>query len=340
MLNDVHYERFSIDRADGYVGVMIDDLTTLGTKEPYRMFTARCEYRVLLRADNADLRLTAKAARMGLIDDVRAARYAQRRSAIESARRILQEVTYLPHEWEARLPGFPNSGHGRRRSALDVLGYNDVSARRLIDALPEHVRAVFSVPSADDDGTFVLNTTGATVNADDVKPEQEPAAPASPAPVDMHAPAEGPEDTPEDAPEGSPNPFASQKRQRKEELAQEAADRRANAVPEELRSTVLGADVVSQLEVEAKYMPIIKRQIADVRQMRVHKAVRIPDAVDFAVIPAMSNEEREKLILNKPKTIGDAAAIPGITPAGAQALVTYVRAFIKRENAAKAVMDA
>ena len=113
-----------LDRADAYTGVMVDDLTTRGAPEPYRMFTSRAEYRLLLRADNADERLTDKADAAGLIGPERRAAYDRRKAALESARARLRNLAGTPPELAAA--GLAVRQDGVRRSAFDLLGHPNV----------------------------------------------------------------------------------------------------------------------------------------------------------------------------------------------------------------------
>lgn len=128
-------DAFVPDRADGYLGVMIDDLVTLGTQEPYRMFTSRAEYRLLLRADNADLRLTPMGMEAGVIGSTRAAAFVAKREALDEARARMQALTATPKELAAA--GLHVNQDGVRRSALDLFSYQTVTWQTLKTLWPE-----------------------------------------------------------------------------------------------------------------------------------------------------------------------------------------------------------
>jgi tRNA uridine 5-carboxymethylaminomethyl modification enzyme len=227
-LNSVLYEPFVVDRADGFVGVMIDDLTARGTKEPYRVFTSRSEYRLLLRADNADLRLTGKAGRRGLVSRERLEEHSTRRKAIEVARQRMQGLAMTPKEWNSRANTSLAEGANKPRSAYEVLGYNGVDTQRILD---------------------VVTSEGIEVD---------------------HA-------------------------------------------------------TYTQLQMEAAYAPMLKKQIAEVRNMREGVRIAIPVDIDYAKVPSLSSEEREKLARYSPKTIGEAQRIDGMTAAGVSLLSSYVK---------------
>ena len=122
-------ENFVISRADAYLGVMIDDLVTRGVSEPYRMFTSRAEYRLRLRADNADQRLTPRAIEMGLAGALRARHFKAKQNALAEGRSILDALTITPNE--ANNQGLTINRDGRRRSAFDLLSYPEITWKAL-----------------------------------------------------------------------------------------------------------------------------------------------------------------------------------------------------------------
>ena len=116
-------------RGDAYIGVLVDDLVTRGVNEPYRMFTSRAEFRLSLRADNADERLTPKAIELGLAGGERIRRFQTQEMEAATARRMLQSLSMTPNE--AARAGIPLNQDGQRRSAYDLLAYPDIDIGRL-----------------------------------------------------------------------------------------------------------------------------------------------------------------------------------------------------------------
>ncbi len=126
---------FVLDRADAYIGVLIDDLVTRGTSEPYRMFTSRAEYRLLLRADNADLRLTPRGIAAGCVGAERIATFDRRTARLEAARKLAGELTASPSELQRR--GIPVNHDGIRRTAMELLAYPGIDLARLESFWPQ-----------------------------------------------------------------------------------------------------------------------------------------------------------------------------------------------------------
>lgn len=124
-----------LSRTDSYLGVMVDDLVTRGVSEPYRMFTSRAEFRLHLRADNADQRLTPLGTERGLVGQERAAFFSDKQQRLDSARAMLHRLSATPNE--ARRAGIPVNADGKRRTAFELLSYPDLDASQLHGLWPE-----------------------------------------------------------------------------------------------------------------------------------------------------------------------------------------------------------
>jgi tRNA uridine 5-carboxymethylaminomethyl modification enzyme len=124
-----------LDRSEAYIGVLIDDLVTRGTSEPYRMFTSRAEYRLVLRADNADLRLTAKGVAWGCVGSTRAGHLAAKADSLARGRALLRSLAASPND--LRRHGLHVNLDGQRRTAHDLLAYPEVDLPRLAEIWPE-----------------------------------------------------------------------------------------------------------------------------------------------------------------------------------------------------------
>ena len=128
-------ESVTFSRTESYIGVMIDDLVTRGVSEPYRMFTSRAEYRLSLRADNADERLTPMAIELGIVSMRRAKAFADKQERLSRGRDLLKSVMITPSE--AKRAGLAINQDGVRRSAFDLLSYSEISFDRVKEIWPE-----------------------------------------------------------------------------------------------------------------------------------------------------------------------------------------------------------
>jgi tRNA uridine 5-carboxymethylaminomethyl modification enzyme len=217
-------EPIVFDRAEGYLGVMIDDLVTRGITEPYRMFTSRAEYRLTLRADNADQRLTDKGISLGCVGVARAQRHRTKMAALDVAKSLTKSLTLTPNE--AAKYGLALNKDGHRRSAFELLAYPEIGLTE--------VRGIWPELSAIDPGVAV------------------------------------------------------------------------------------------HLEIDAKYDVYLKRQIADVNSFRRDEGL-VLGAIDYNLVPGLSNEARAKLEGARPRTVGQAGRLDGLTPAALAILAAYLR---------------
>lgn len=217
-----------LDRAEAYIGVLIDDLTTKGTEEPYRMFTASAEYRLLLRHDNADIRLTDTGRKIGLISDSAYESFKRRAGAIVAEQDRLKRVKVPPSD--------------RVQQCLRKAGTTPLAQTvPLIDLLRR--------PQID--YRFVQA----------VAPPPEPLPP----------------------------------------------------------------DVCHSVEVELKYEGYIQRQKAQVARFQDLEAMRLPENFNYLDLPAISREAAEKLARVRPRSLGQASRIPGVSPADISALMVILR---------------
>ncbi len=215
----------NFDRAQAYIGVMIDDLVTRGVTEPYRMFTSRAEYRLALRADNADQRLTARGIAIGCVGETRAKLFVEKNAALNDARDFAKSISLTPKEAERQ--GLTLNKDGRRRSAFELLSHPTISMSDLAKIWP--------------------------------------------------------------------------------------------------RFAALAPNIAEQIEVDAKYDVYLSRQAADVAAYRRDEGFTLPDEIDYASLPGLSNEVKQKLSAQRPRTIGHAAKIDGVTPAALTLLVAHVK---------------
>jgi tRNA uridine 5-carboxymethylaminomethyl modification enzyme len=226
----------TFDRAEGYLAVMVDDLVTRGITEPYRMFTSRAEYRLTLRADNADQRLTGRGIALGCVGSERRHRHRQKMAALAAARELAASLSLTPNE--AHRHGLLLNKDGQRRSAFELLSHPNVDIEQLARIWP--------------------------------------------------------------------------------------------------RLGELPGKIAEQLEIDAKYDVYLSRQAADIAAYRRDESLVLPEHLDYGALPGLSNEVRQKLQATRPRTIGQAGRMDGVTPAALTLLVAHLK---RADRRAKSVPD-
>jgi tRNA uridine 5-carboxymethylaminomethyl modification enzyme len=229
-------------RSEAYIGVLVDDLITRGAPEPYRMFTSRAEYRLSLREDNADLRLTAQGRELGLVDDARWTFFQRKSAAVAGEISRLAAAIVHPADVDAELLAKLGSPLLREAHALDLLRRPELAYDDLNRVAPE---------GSGDDGW--------------------------------------------------------------------RGDER------------LAEQVKLQVDVQAKYSGYLQRQNEEIERQQRNDALRLPDNIDYAQVSGLSNEARQRLREVRPETLGQAARIPGLTPAAVSLLLVHLK---KRDRAA------
>jgi tRNA uridine 5-carboxymethylaminomethyl modification enzyme len=227
-------ESLILDRAQAYIGVMIDDLVTKGVAEPYRMFTSRAEYRLSLRADNADTRLTQIGINIGAVNHSRSRIFTKKLNKIKELSNSLKTLNISPNQAEKF--GIRIAKDGVRRSAFEILSRGGVTFSKL--------REIWNkIPSAS-------------------RNEEE------------------------------------------------------------------------QIEISAHYLGYLDKQKSDIIAFRKDESLKIPENIDYNKLSGLSNEVKSKFKLIKPKTLGQALRIDGITPAAAYILLAHVKKGYKKHKSA------
>ena len=222
-------EAIVLKRDEAYIGVLIDDLVTKGVDEPYRMFTSRAEYRILLRQDNADLRLTPIGHEIGLISEERYARFLQKKSSVESLVAFARAQSIKADEINDYLESVGQDPLNQGRKLYDILMRNNVTFETLQEVLPKLRRFI--------------------------------------------------------------------------------------------ESQGIDAEAIEEAEIQIKYKGYIEREKFIAEKLHRLESIRIPEDFDFFSMNSLTIEARQKLNRIRPKTIGQASRIPGVSPADVNVLL-------------------
>jgi tRNA uridine 5-carboxymethylaminomethyl modification enzyme len=258
---------FTIDRTEGYTGILIDDLISKGTNEPYRMFTSRAEFRLHLRIDNADRRLTPYGRRLGLIGDGAWAEFEAKQLRMAALEKFLS--TKKVDATTLERAGFADLSATAGQTWAQLLKRPEVSIEPVLSALGEELAAMaglerFAVLTSSDAGPSTA-AAGATFAQDDSQG------------IDAHV----------------------------------------------MRATM--RNEARAVETEIKFAGYLDQQRKSIEKLKAAESVAIPEWIEYGAISGLSREMREKLERVRPRTIGQASRIPGVTPAALSLVHVSIR---------------
>ncbi len=276
-----------LDRTEAYTAILIDDLISKGTNEPYRMFTSRAEFRLHLRIDNADRRLTPYGRRVGLISDAAWNDFLTKQERLKALRELL-ERTRLTSDMLEKINAFLTC-HAERNSALPGEANCEVEGPPLLPHLPTEV------------GTAALGQTCAQFLK---RPEIS---------IEHLVPI-------------------------LRELAPDFFDRNADRSP--VATDRLPSELHNDLksvETEIKYAGYLQQQQRAIERLKKSEQRHIPDWFDYRSVSGLSREMQEKLVRVRPRTLGHASRIPGVTPAAVSLVNVYIEIQARRREQATAL---
>jgi tRNA uridine 5-carboxymethylaminomethyl modification enzyme len=295
-------EPFVLDRTEAYIAILIDDLISKGTNEPYRMFTSRAEFRLHLRIDNADKRLTPYGRKLGLIGDESWRDYLDKQARLEAMVKLVRTKRVardLPEALSAKLNGADVAG----KTYAELLRRPEITIEDLVPLLEKDASEFFARKSA----SVALDTpTRAGAHAS----TQTSTSPAASTHYD----------------------FSPAAHLRASAIA--ATDAELDAVLPAFRfeakaalESPLTSEVRNELksvETEIKYSGYLEQQQRSIERLKKAEQREIPEWFNYSVVSGLSREMNEKLSRVRPRTIGQALGIPGVTPAAASLVNLFI----------------
>lgn len=299
-----------LDRTEAYIAILIDDLISKGTEEPYRMFTSRAEFRLHLRIDNADRRLTPYGRRIGLISDEAWADYEAKQARIAHAVKFLEtarvgSAVELPEELSAKLGNVIGS------TLSQLLKRPEVTIEELVPVLKEKMPEFFERKPLE-----VVSSLRAPSIRQRVENTLKFASEYDFSPS-AHLAASAAVATDEELPAVLP-------------AFRVRTESPADSAMHKLGLTAEVRNELKSVETEVKYSGYLQQQQRAMERLKKSEERHIPDWFDYAQVSGLSREMNEKLTRVKPKTIGQALAIPGVTPAAASLINIYIEIQAKR----------
>ena len=273
-----------LDRTEAYTAILIDDLISKGTNEPYRMFTSRAEFRLQLRIDNADRRLTPHGRRVGLINDEAWAEYQAKQARLESMKQLLEKTKLT----SAMLEKIASSTcHCKERSDEESASADDQG------------------PTTNDFTSALGQPLAQLLKRPEVIIEQLVPVLRDLAPDLLNTLADGRRPTTDDSP-----PVGLSSRERND---------------------------LKSVETEIKYAGYLSQQQRSIDRLKKAEQRTIPDWFDYRAVSGLSREMQEKLLKIRPRTLGHAARIPGVTPAAISLVNVYIELQARRRKQAAAL---
>jgi tRNA uridine 5-carboxymethylaminomethyl modification enzyme len=282
-------EPLILKRDEAYIGVLIDDLVTKGVDEPYRMFTSRAEYRILLRQDNADLRLTELGYLIGLASEYRVELMRKKYSFIKSLISFMDSESITPEEVNPYLEGVGSSTISQRKRLSDILTRPQTDIYDLLRLVP---RGTFEDSNLDSElKVLIFDVLKIEINTFNYQDD---------------------------------NLKGLLYLINKLILSQSDLPYKQNGFDElKFAYTLFAKEIIASSEIFVKYKGYIEREKRIAEKILKLEEVKIPDNFNYASLKSISTESRQKLDKHKPKTISQASRIPGVSPADISILLVY-----------------